>query len=593
MTDTDYNQVKRLFDLPEFQLKTSPINDCLCSKTNGRWVPLSTKEVCDLIHKTSLGLLKNGIKPGDKIAMITHSNRPEWNIVDLAMLQAGAINVPLYPTLTENDYEYIMNEAEITMCFVSDQDLAQRVKNIMPRVSSLKSIYTFNEIDGFLHWKQIPDSADPALENQLQQIKNSIGENDLATIIYTSGTTGVPKGVMLSHKNIISNAIACLDRIPHAPGYRGLSFLPVSHIYERLKQYLYLLSGLGIYYAESLDTIGDNIREVKPHVFSAVPRLLEKVFDRIMAKGNELTGIKRKLFFWSIRLGEKYDPHNKNPFYRLQLAIARKLVFSKWQEALGGNIQAIASGSAALQPRLARIFLAAGINVWEGYGLTETSPVVSVNCNKNDGIRIGTVGRPLPGVQVKIAEDGEILIKGPNVMLGYYKKPEMTREVIDPDGWFHTGDIGELVEGQFLKITDRKKEMFKTSGGKYVAPQLIENALKASPYIEQVQVIGDGRKFPAALIVPSFAYIIKEFDAKGIKLGSNHEICQNQEVRQLIAAEVEKVNKTLGNWEQVKKFELLPQEWSVATGEMTPKLSLKRKVILEKFKDVIEKIYGS
>lgn len=592
MTDKDYSQVRRLFDLPDFQLKNNPINDCLCSKVNGRWVPLSTQEVCQMIHQASLGLLQLGIQPGDKIAMITSTNRPEWNIMDLALMQVGAINVPLYPTLTEADYQYIMNEAEIVMCLVSDQDLAQRVKNVMGQVTTLKSIYTFNEISGFGHWKEIMAAANPAHENRLHEIKAGIKEDDLATIIYTSGTTGVPKGVMLSHKNIMSNTIACLDRIPHDKGYRGLSFLPVSHIYERMLQYLYLLTGLGVYFAESIDTIGENIREVKPHVFVAVPRLLEKVFDRIMAKGRELKGIKKSLFFWSIRVAEKYDPHKKNIFYRLQLGIARKLVFSKWQEALGGNIKAIASGSAALQPRLARIFLAAGINVWEGYGLTETSPVISVNCVKNDGIRIGTVGRPLNGVQVKIAEDGEILVKGPNVMLGYYKKPELTREVLDADGWFHTGDIGEMVEGQFLKITDRKKEMFKTSGGKYVAPQLIENALKASPYIEQVQVIGDGRKFPAALIVPSFHYFKESFAANGTQLGTNQEIAANAEVRKIIAAEVEKVNKSLGHWEQIKKFELLPQEWSVQTGEMTPKLSLKRKVINEKFKDLIEKIYA-
>jgi long-chain acyl-CoA synthetase len=592
MTDKDYSQVKRLFDLPEFQLKNTPLDDCLCSKINGKWIPVSTREVCDMVHRVSLGLLKAGIGPGDKIAMVTTTNRPEWNIVDLALLQVGAINVPLYPTLTEPDYQYIMTEAEIVMCFVSDAGLANKVRTIMPNVPTLKSLYTFDDVSGFPSWKEIPVHADPALETRLRALKDSIKEDDLATIIYTSGTTGVPKGVMLSHKNIISNTLACLDRIPHEKGYRGLSFLPVSHIYERMLQYLYMLTGLGIYFAESIDTIGENIREVKPHVFVAVPRLLEKVFDRIMARGRELTGIKKKLFFWSLRVAEKYDPQKRNIFYRLQLGIARKLVFSKWQEALGGNIKAIASGSAPLQPRLARIFLAAGINVWEGYGLTETSPVVAVNCSKNNGIMIGTVGRPVPGVEVRIAEDGEIMIKGPNVMLGYYKKPEMTREVIEPDGWFHTGDIGELTEGQFLKITDRKKEMFKTSGGKYVAPQLIENALKASPYIEQVLVVGDARKFPAALIVPNFAYIKENFAAAGKDAGSHQDICLDPEVRKIIAGEIEKVNKNLGHWEQIKKFELLPQEWSLQTGEMTPKMSLKRKVITEKFSAIIDKIYA-
>lgn len=587
----DFSKVTRLIDVPQFQADNTPLKVCLSHKVNGKWVHISTAEFIAQIRKASLGLLKMGLKPGDKIAMITSTNRPEWNVMDLGMLNIGVINVPLYPTITSADYEYIMKESEVALCIVSDKELGDKVNAIKANVPSLREIYCFNENSGYKNWKEILDQADESLSPDLDKYRNAITENDLATIIYTSGTTGVPKGVMLSHKNLVSNVVACTERIPYGPGYRGLTFLPICHVYERMKHYLYMITGFEIHYAESMDTIGDNIKEVKPHVFSAVPRLLEKVYDKIIAKGNELTGIKKKLFFWSLRLAEQYDPH-KGGFYRFKLWIARKLVFSKWQEGLGGNIQAIASGSAALQPRLARIFLGAGINVWEGYGLTETSPVVSVNCVKNDGIRIGTVGRVINEVKVRIAEDGEILIKGPNVMMGYYKKPELTKEVIDADGWFHTGDIGEMVEGQFLKITDRKKEMFKTSGGKYVAPQLIENLLKGSPYIEQVVVIGNGQKFPSALIVPAFAYIREMNKSTGQSNMSNEEICNSDSIQKIIDHEVATVNQGLGNWEQVKRFVLLPNELSIASGELTPTLKIKRKVIDEKYKNLIDKIYN-
>ncbi len=585
----DYKSVKRIFDILDFQLKTSPREDCLCQKINGVWTKVSTSEFIQKSDQIALALLAMGFQKGDKIALITTTNRHEWNICDMGILKAGMIDVPLYPTIAPEDYKYIMNEAEVKICFVSDEALAKKVKSVQSEIPTLKEIYTFEKVEGYKCWKEVLEFCDENYRSELNKIKDSISESDLATIIYTSGTTGVPKGVMLSHKNLISNAIGCTDRIPSGPGYRGLSFLPINHVYERLKHCLYLLTGMGIYYAESIDTIGENLKEVKPQVFSAVPRLLEKVLDKIIAKGNEQTWLKKKIFFWALRVAEKYDPHKKG-FYKLKLLIARKLVFSKWQAGLGGNVKAIASGSAALQPRLARIFLGAGINVWEGYGLTETSPVIAVNCNKNDGIRIGTVGRPLNGVDVKIADDGEILVKGPNVMLGYYKKPELTAEAIDNEGWFHTGDIGEFEEKEFLKITDRKKEMFKTSGGKYIAPQRIENELKQSDFIEEVAVIGNNQKFPAALIVPKYSNLIKWAQEKGIACDRN-SLVNNEQVKALFRCEIDRVNACLGHWEQIKKFELLENEFTIASGELTPTLKLKRKVIDAKCKNLIDKIY--
>lgn len=586
-----FEEVKRLIDIPDFQLKNSPLEVCMSRKVKGKWESISTQEFIRQVNLMSIGLLKSGIKPGDKIALITTTNRPEWNITDMALLQIGAVNVPLYPTISSSEYEYIMSDSDAVLCFVSDLELAKKVEIAKSNVKSLQKIYTFDHVEGYEHWSVLQQN-DEVAARQVLDIKNQIKDTDLATIIYTSGTTGVPKGVMLSHRNLVSNAVACTERIPYGPGYKSLSFLPINHVYERMKNYLYLITGISIHFAESMDTIGDNIREVKPHVFSAVPRLLEKVYDRILEKGNALTGLKKKIFFWSLRVAEQYDPH-KGGFYKIKLAIARKLVFSKWQEGLGGNIKAVASGSAPLQPRLARIFLAAGVNVWEGYGLTETSPVISVNCTKNDGIRIGTVGRVINGVTVKIAHDGEICVKGPNIMMGYYKKPEQTAEVIDSEGWFHTGDIGELVEGEFLKITDRKKEMFKTSGGKYIAPQKIENLLKGSVFIEQSVVIGSGQKFPAAIIVPAFSYIKSWLAEKGVSVSTNAQMVQEPLVIEAIKKEVERINGELGSWEQIKKVELLNQEFTIQGGELTPTLKLKRKVIDQKYEAVMAKIYKS
>lgn len=582
----------RLFDLAYNQLEKFPNPKMFVSKINGSWIGVSTAEFLKDAMEVSRGLITLGVNPGDKIAVVS-SNCVEWNTMDIAIQQIGAIMVPVYPNISEADYKYIFNDAEIKLCFVGTEELFRKIENIQPEVPTLQKTYTFDLVNGAPNWKEIAGHAPQTPEDEVKKRSAVIKNSDLVTIIYTSGTTGNPKGVMLSHNNILSNVLACQPRIPADEFSRVLTFLPVCHIYERMLHYLYIHLGASIHFAESMDTIGDNIREVKPHVFTAVPRLLEKVFDKIMAKGEELSGIKRKLFFWAVALAEEYDVKGKSGWYRFRLGIARKLIFSKWQEALGGEVRAIASGSAALQPRLARIFLAAGVKVLEGYGLTETSPVVSVNCLQN-GIRIGTVGPLIDGVQVKIAEDGEILVKGPNVMMGYYKNPEATAEAIDAEGWFHTGDIGDFVEGKFLRITDRKKEMFKTSGGKFVVPQIMENTFKESRFIEQVMVIGEGQKFPAALVVPNFAFVRDWAERKGFDLrnSSNQEVIEDQRVIDRINREINEFNKRFGHWEQVKKIELLPAELSIEGGELTPTLKLKRKIILEKYKGSVEKIYS-
>jgi len=584
-------EVKRLFDVARFQLAHYPKTDMLTAKVNGKWTPYSTREVVEMSDMFSRGLLVLGINPGDKIAMISN-NRPEWNISDLGILQTGAIDVPVYPTISENDYKFIFNDAEVKLCLVSDKALYDKVMLIKNEVPTLKEIYSFDIIPGVKNWKEILDAGMKGDQQEVEKIKAGISENDLATLIYTSGTTGTPKGVMLSHKNIVSNSYACMERLPVDQSAKALTFLPVCHVYERMIHYLYMLRGVSIYYAESMDTIGDNLKEVKPHVFTAVPRLLEKVYDKIVAKGNELSFPKKNLFNWALKLGHEYDVIGKSGWYKFRLSIARALVFKKWKEALGGNVRAVASGSAALQPRLARVFMAAGIPVMEGYGLTETSPVVSVNCEENNAVRIGTVGLPIRDVEVKFAEDGEICVKGPNLMLGYYKRPDLTKEVIDAEGWFHTGDIGTLEEGRFLKITDRKKEIFKTSGGKYVAPQMIENKFKESAFIEQVIVIGENQKHPAALIVPAFAFVKGWCEKHGIPAKTHEEIAGNAEVKKRIKEEIDKLNASFGQWEQVKKIELLPEEFTIGNNELTPTLKLKRKIILAKYVHLINKIYA-
>lgn len=586
-------EVTRLFELFPYQLEHFPKEDALAAKEDGVWKKYSTKQITEIINHLSSGLLNLGLQPGDKIGIISN-NRPEWNFIDHACMQIGVIDVPVYPTVSDNDLTYILKESEVKYVFVSSRDLFEKTKRCGQNVSTLQDVFTFNNVEGARQWTELKKAGEekPATD-KIKSLSSPIKPTDVATIIYTSGTTGNPKGVMLTHNNLVSNFKSTDVLCPFRSSWRALSFLPLNHVYERMLSYLYVYFGVSIYYAESLETIGDNLKEVKPQIFVTVPRLLEKVYDKIVAKGNDLKGIKRFLFFWALNLGLRYELNGANGWwYEMQLKLARKLIFSKWKEALGGAIIAVASGGAALQPRLARVFHAAGIPVLEGYGLTETSPVIAVNNFQPGCIRFGTVGTVLRGVEIKIADDGEILCKGPNVMAGYYRQPALTAEVIDKEGWFHTGDIGVVEEGKFLKITDRKKEIFKTSGGKYIAPQYIENKLKESRFIEQALVIGENQKFAAALIVPAFSFIKDWAARQGISFSSSEEMCASKEVRSRISKEIENVNKSLGTFEQIKKFELLPREFSIEKNEMTPKLSLKRKVIAETFREYIAKIYG-
>ncbi|WP_396137976.1 AMP-dependent synthetase/ligase [Flavobacterium sp.] len=588
--------ITRLFDFPYYQLEKHNLSDALVTKYNNEWVKTSTKEYLEKANAISRGLLRLGVNKNDKIAIISSTNRTEWHITDIGILQTGAQTVPMYPTITSEDYEYILNHSESSYCFVSDQEVYDKLIAVKKNIPNLKEIFSYNSIKGCKNWQEILElGADESNQDVVEDRKNNVATTDLATIIYTSGTTGKPKGVMLTHQNIVSDVLMSAPRVPlRAGSTRALSFLPICHIFERMLTYLYQYYGISIYFAESIEKISDNLKEVHPHVMSVVPRLLEKVYDKIYAKGADLTGVKKKLFFWALELGMNYKPYKENGwFYEFQLKIARKLIFSKWQEALGGELELLVSGSAALQPRLTKVFTAAGIPVMEGYGLTETSPVISVNDMRNKGFRAGTVGKVLDGVEVKIAADGEILCKGPNVMIGYYKDEEQTNEAIKK-GYFHTGDIGEFDNEGFLKITDRKKEMFKTSGGKYVAPQLLENTFKQSRFIEQVMVIGDGEKMPAAFIQPSFDFI-KEWGLKHpeAKLGTTNEaIITNPTLIKRIQEEIEHYNERFGSWEKVKRFELTPDVWSIDGGHLTPTMKLKRKVIKEKYNDLYTKIYG-
>ena len=596
--DCAMTEPRRLFDCIKYQLERKPLDDMLSGKESGQWKKYSTASVKEIVDNLSAGLLSLGISSGDmtaegrdKVAILS-KNRPEWIMLDMAVQQIGAILVPVYPTINVNELEFVLKDAQVKLVFVNDEDLFLKVLSLKEKVPSLKDIYTFEHVANAKHWKEVIALSAPQLKNQVKLIADKITYEDLATIIYTSGTTGTPKGVMLSHRNILSNVMASIPCFPPGEELRSLSFLPLNHIFERMVTYLYMFRGTSIYYAESLDTIADNLKEVKPNMFTTVPRLLEKVYDKIMQKGNELTGTKKKLFFWAHSLAEKFEINkNQGMLYNFKLSIANKIIFSKWREGLGGNIRCIVTGGAACQVRLIRIFTAARIPVMEGYGLTETSPVIAVNRYQESGRAFGTVGPLIEGVQVKIAEDGEILCKGPNVMMGYYKRPDLTAQEIT-DGWYHTGDIGTLTENNFLKITDRKKELFKTSGGKYVAPLAIENKLKESPFIEQVMLVGADRKFVSALIVPSFPNLRAWCRKNNVADSSNEELINNPEIIEMFKELVESFNKFFNHVEQVKKFELLANEWSVDTGEMTPKLSLKRKVVMEKYRDAIERIYS-
>ena len=589
-------EITRLFDFPYYQLEKFNLDAALVTKYDGVWKKTSTKEYLDKSNALSRALLKLGVKKDDKIAVISTTNRTEWNIVDIGVLQLGAQNIPIYPTISSEDYEYVLNHSESIYCFVSDEDVYNKVKKVSKN-TKLKEIYSFDHIKGCKHYSELFElGKDKDNQPEVEKRKDNVHPDDLATIIYTSGTTGVPKGVMLSHWNITSNVLDSSPRVPLPPSgeTRVLSFLPICHIFERVLIYVYQYAGTTIYFAEGIDKIGDNAKEVKPNLMSVVPRLLEKVFDKIYAKGSELSGIKKALFYWAIKLGEDYEPYGANGWwYEFKLKIARKLIFSKWKDALGGELNTMVSGSAALHPRLSRIFCASGMMIMEGYGLTETSPVVSVGMYKNKMFKIGAVGKPIEHVEVKIAEDGEILIKGPNVMKGYYKDPERTASVMTGD-YFHTGDKGEFDQDGFLKITGRKKEMFKTSGGKYIVPTLLENELKESHFIEQAMVIGEGQKMPAVLIQLNFEFMRDWIDKKHKNIGkSEQEIISSEVVKERIQKEIDKCNKNFGKWEQIKRFELTPDVWSIEAGHLTPTMKMKRDVIKEKYQDLYNKIYLS
>lgn len=579
-------QLTRLFDLIPYQISKYNKEVAFGLKENGTWKTYSSTDVKKIVDNLSLAFLSQGIEEGNKVAIISE-NRPEWNFIDLALQQIGAISVPMYPTITSEDYSYIFDHAEVKMIFAGDQIIFDKAI----QVAGDRKIFSFDHLEGVEHWSKLAEKGESGDLAKLEESKSKVKPEDLFTIIYTSGTTGRPKGVMLTHANVLSNLISVSHIMSPPPGVsKVLSFLPLCHIFERTASFCFIYLGYSVYYAENMEKIGENLKEVQPHVFNTVPRLLEKVYDKIVAKGYELTGVKKKLFFWALDLGLKYDPStDMGGWYDFQLKLANKLIFSKWREALGGNIMQINSGASALQPRLARVFWAAGIRVCEGYGLTETSPVVTASIGTKEEIRIGYVGKIVKDVEVKIAEDGEILVKGPNVMQGYYKEPEMTAEVLK-NGWFHTGDIGVL-EGNYLKITDRKKEMFKTSGGKYIAPQVMENKFKESPLIEQLIVVGDGRNYPSALIVPSFDGLREYCKRKDIPYTFDEEMVHKPEIKEKYQAEVDSYNKYFGKWEQIKRFKLLEKPWGIDSGELTPTMKLKRKVITQKYQQQIEEIY--
>ena len=584
--------VSRAFDILAHQINTSPKNDALVAKIDGLWVPMSSQQVQDQANLVSLGLMALGLRHGDKVAIIS-MNRPEWMLADFGISQIGATSVPMYPSITVEDYKYIFTDAGVRAVFVADVKLLEKVQEATVGLDiPAENVFTFDKITGVRHFSELLELGKKGNVADLELLKAAVQPDDLLTLIYTSGTTGKPKGVMLSHDNILSNCRNSQRFVPVTKNDKALSFLPLCHIFERMVTYLYMINSVSIYYAESMEVIADNLREVKPEIFTTVPRLLEKVYDKIVAKGHELDGIKKSLFFWALDLGLKYDTQKDQGFlYNTQLALANKLIFNKWREALGGNLRCIVSGGGALQPRLARVFWAAGIRVMEGYGLTETSPVIAVGGYEPENNMIGTVGPLIDNMQVQIAADGEILTKSASVMKGYYNQPELTAKEFDEEGWFHTGDIGELVNGKFLKITDRKKEMFKTSGGKYIAPQVIEGKLKESPLIEQAMVVGADQKFASALVIPSFPDLRGWCRRNGIPDAPNEQLIKNEQIVDMYESLVKKCNQSFAQWEQVKRIVLLPELWTVDSGEMTPTMKVKRKIITENNKGVIEGMY--
>ncbi len=587
--------INRTFDiLDQIKDKYAQKEDMLAARLNGTWVKYPASDYVSTAYAIASGLLAMGLKKGDKIATISN-NRPEWNFMDMGMAMAGIVQVPIYPTISVEEYAYILDHAAPVLVVVSDKILYEKISPLAKKVKSIKDIYTFNEVKGAKHWTEIRkagEADDGKYRDEVTKIKASVQPDEMVTILYTSGTTGMPKGVMLSHRNLVSNTLSCEKHIALGHEDRALSFLPISHVYERMISYIYQYKGLSIYYAENVGTIARDAQEIKPQIFGAVPRLLESVYDKIIAKGNDLSGIKKKIFFWAVKLGNKYDPENGNSaVYNMKLRLADKLIFSKWRAVLGG-CRVIITGSAAIQPRLVRVFWAAGIEVYEGYGLTETSPVISVANHTTREVKIGSAGMIIKDVEVKIADDGEILARGPNVMMGYYKEPEMTREVINDDGFFHTGDIGKIVDGNWLKITDRKKEIFKLSSGKYIAPQAIENKFKESFYIEQLMVIGENQKFASAIIKPNFSFLKEWAEAHDITLGSEEEMISNKQVIGQIQEEVNRFNAKLGQVERIKRFKLVSEEWSPQTGMMSPTMKLKRRVIFDKYTDIICEIFA-
>ncbi len=588
------NKITRVFDIPYKQLKYNPLEKALVTKYNGNWTSESTESYLNKATKISKALLEIGVKKNDKIALLSSNNRNEWCIMDIGIQQIGAVDVPIYPTISEPDYEYIFNDSEITYAFVSDKEIHDKVNSIKDKIPTFKGVYTFDEVEGSKNWKELLEIGEKSnKDDEVKSIMDSIKSEDLVSIIYTSGTTGNPKGVMLSHKNIISNVVSCRERIPKGLT-TALSFLPLCHVFERMLTYLYHDSNISIYFAESTDKISDNAKEINPDVMTVVPRVLEKVYDKIIATGQEQKGIKYNIFFWAVELAEKYTPFEDHGFfYDLKLSIARKLIFKKWQDALGGKIKVLVSGSAALQERLTRIFTAAGLPVLEGYGLSETSPVIAVNKLSKGKFLAGTVGPPINGVDVKFDSDGEILVKGDNVMMGYYNNPEKTAEAFTEDGYFRTGDIGEFTGNGLLKITDRKKEMFKTSGGKYIAPQIIENLIKESRFIEQIMVVGAGEKMPCALIQPDFEFLKAWIKLKNhkIDISSNKNIVSNEIVINRIQKVVDQFNNQLGKWEQIKRISITPSEWTIEGGHLTPTMKMKRKIIKEIYHNEYEKMY--
>ncbi len=587
-------KVTRTFDIIDWNIEKYSREVAIAGKIGNEWKTYSTDDYREYVNMVSYGLRAIGLSKGDKVATIT-GNRPEWSFVDMGLSQSGMIHVPMYPTIGPEEYLYILNHAEVKVIFISNNAIYKKLKPILPELKKITEIYSFDNIEGVKNFNELLElgkNDEDKYRDELLRTKESITPDDLLTIIYTSGTTGQPKGVMLSHNNLVSNIVAINDIHHLGFGNRALSFLPLCHIYERMVNYHFQYKGISVYYIENMGLITELIKEVKPHVMNTVPRLMEKIYDGIMNKGQALKGIKKQLFFWAVKLGLKYELKGKNVFYKAKLSLASKLIFSKWREALGGEIEIIVSGGAAIQPRLERIFWAAGLPIIAGYGLTETSPVIAVNPFKINEIMFGTVGPPIPGVEVKIAEDGEILTRGPHVMMGYYKDEERTKEMIDTEGWVHTGDIGTLVEGKWLRITDRKKEIFKTSAGKYIAPQVIENKLKESAFIDQAMVIGENQKFASALISPNFKQLHDWCTEENISFRDNLELIKNSEVIRRLSREVDHLNRSLGDHEKIKRFRLVEEEWSPDTGELSPTLKLKRNELMIKYEETIEQIFN-